>query len=136
MQLSRLIYASNINRDEDMDIDQILRSSIENNKKKNITGALWFNGKFFLQVLEGGREVVSETYNDIISDNRHHSLILIDFSAVHQRSFDKWDMGYCGNVERINSQLIKYTPDGLFNPKIMSPESIIEMMKNVDLTQQ
>ena len=54
MLLTRLLYVSDRVEDHPFDADQMLSSAIANNRKSQITGALWYTGTQFIQVLEGG----------------------------------------------------------------------------------
>ena len=58
--ITRLIYFSeNCITNGLNDIRQILKSAIKNNNNHKISGILYHNENYFVQVLEGGREEVN-----------------------------------------------------------------------------
>ena len=67
-----LIYSSKASDGmNETDLKQILAKAEEKNKKQNITGLLvYFNGTF-IQMLEGKKEDVLETFERIEDDDRH-----------------------------------------------------------------
>ena len=130
MFLSRLIYYSthvHSNNDEN-EIEDILNTARKKNKKKHITGALYFNGSYFLQVLEGERNCVCETYHCIEKDSRHTNLQLVSFSSESQRLFSDWSMAYYADIERNRNKVIKFNTNDEFVPDHMSTESITAML--------
>ena len=59
--LVRLIYYSSVGNIKSLsDIQQILEKSQINNAKKSISGMLYFDDNYFIQVLEGDRKLVSD----------------------------------------------------------------------------
>ncbi len=126
MLLCRLIYYSlhvhSMNNDND--IEDILNVARKENTKKQITGALYFNGKYFLQALEGQRNLVCETFNSIANDPRHTNVQLVSFNAEHKRLFSDWSMAYYADIERNRSKVLKYNISDEFDPERMSAESI------------
>ncbi|MCM2350479.1 MAG: BLUF domain-containing protein [Bacteriovoracaceae bacterium] len=48
----------------------------KNNLKADITGMLFFGNDYFVQCLEGGRDVVSKLFGKISSDKRHSEFTL------------------------------------------------------------
>ena len=59
------------------DVQDIWTCSIENNELRELTGALYFSGEFFLQVIEGEEEDVEWLYRKIAKDNRHEDIVEI-----------------------------------------------------------
>jgi hypothetical protein len=76
----------------DDDIQRILRVSRVNNAPLGVTGMLLYNGKRFLQTLEGKAEDVSAIYRRIEADSRHHGLVLLSSSDIGERTFATWAM--------------------------------------------
>jgi len=74
------------------DVEQILLVSRRNNQAKRITGLLIFDGKRFLQVLEGDAEVVEQTYTRIRKDARHRAVVTLSERTVADRGFGSWAM--------------------------------------------
>lgn len=76
----------------------ILTTSRNNNKAINITGALLFSISGFAQVLEGPREVVERTFDQIGADPRHTDVTVLSFTPAERRSFPDWPMGFSGQL--------------------------------------
>ncbi|NVJ97516.1 MAG: BLUF domain-containing protein [Alphaproteobacteria bacterium] len=136
MYLTRLIYFSERNPSVDCDIQQILESARRRNAANSITGALWFNGSLFLQVLEGGRHNVSETYHMIARDHRHQNIELVECKAISERAFPKWSMGYHGDTKLNRERLLRFSGHDQLAPQEMSPESMLGLLMSLDLSDQ
>lgn len=76
------------------DLLSLLEQSRTNNLKLDITGMLLYGDGSFLQVLEGEEESVKSLYEKILIDERHKECILIDESAIDEKSFSGWSMGF------------------------------------------
>jgi len=132
MYLVNLVYASTRADDwEDNDIYQILSESGKNNAKSSITGSLCFNGDYFLQCLEGGRTAVNELYRRIHNDRRHRDVILLHYSEITQRSFEKWHMLYVPESRISESQILRYSGQKQFNPYQMSGASALQLCREL-----
>ena len=90
---SRLIYLSYRNTDTELDIYDLLGVSRKKNAQAEITGFLFFDGRNFVQALEGPRENVSKIYSRIINDRRHRDVTLISCTEIKERAFHQWSMG-------------------------------------------
>lgn len=89
----RLTYVS-IAKDDisPADINAIETTAIRENAKRGVTGILLFNGRNFMQVLEGAPGDVIETYARLHGDARHSGLIQIMYAAIESRAFPDWSM--------------------------------------------
>ncbi|CAH0992529.1 hypothetical protein SIN8267_02662 [Sinobacterium norvegicum] len=130
MHLIRLVYASKVEYDlEEADINAILNASKQNNLEKNITGALCYSNRFFLQCLEGSRLDVNALYHHILADGRHSQSAILQYSEIDQREFDDWSMGYIPPA-LVSGQLIsKFSGKADFDPYSMSGESCYLLLK-------
>ena len=98
MPLSRLIYISENQLDRTngsvlKELSAILSASNRNNRRAGLTGALVFDDMWFLQILEGERRNVWETFNRISEDERHSRVLLVEKRDVSERVFGNWWMG-------------------------------------------
>ena len=119
--LVRLMYASRaapaVDQEERL---AILKKSKANNPKSGVTGALCFSEGIFLQVLEGGRNAVSQLYNRIASDSRHRDVVLLNYDEIEERRFAGWSMGQV-NMARLNpALLLKYSECAKLDPYAVS----------------
>ncbi|WP_448189356.1 BLUF domain-containing protein [Azospirillum sp. sgz301742] len=115
MHLSRLVYFSRAASLGHDDIEDILTKSYTNNYLKNVTGALFFNGHWFVQVLEGGQRTLSELFVRIAADERHKEVCLLEFSLISERLFPDWDMRYIGGHPDQEAIIKRFMPEG-FDP--------------------
>src|SRR5690606_8394580 len=73
-----LIYVSQAARSlAESGLVEILRTSLEHNVSKNITGMLLYLNDKFIQVLEGEEDVVKELFDQISTDPRHNRVIRV-----------------------------------------------------------
>ncbi|MBX2969312.1 MAG: BLUF domain-containing protein [Cyclobacteriaceae bacterium] len=90
-----LIYVSHTTRPlSESELVDILRTSRENNARKNITGMLLYLNDKFIQVLEGEEETVKELFDQICSDLRHNRVIQVLEGNAADRTFKDWSMGF------------------------------------------
>jgi hypothetical protein len=94
MPLTQLIYYSKVSETRNLNADymEILREAMSRNSTKGITGGLICLGDYYIQVLEGKRAYVSEVYNLIAKDPRHHDVVLAGLREINKRSFAGWRM--------------------------------------------
>lgn len=124
MFLVRLIYASKISDGfGPKDIENILQSARTYNVKTHVTGILCFSNEYFLQCLEGSRTAVNNTYQQILNDKRHHNVIMLNYTQIPEREFEKWSMGYVPQSRVTQSLNLKFSGSVDFNPFKMSGES-------------
>ncbi|MEH3047150.1 BLUF domain-containing protein [Sphingomonas adhaesiva] len=71
---------------------EVLDVSRRNNARDGITGLLYFDGRRFLQALEGERLAVERTYARILTDRRHRAAVVLSRTEVAQREFGAWTM--------------------------------------------
>ena len=76
------------------DINSILRQSEANNPKFEITGCLVYNEGYFVQLLEGEKEIVKERFDVIELDDRHEMVEVLSEGETLDRMFEDWKMAY------------------------------------------
>lgn len=129
MLLQRMIYASSATEHFAPEhIKQILSSAKENNEKNNISGLLLFSQQYFLQVLEGSRELVNATYELILNDRRHHKAIILDYAPITKRDFDSWSMGFIPELAFTKEICFRYSGKDAFEPYKMSGDSALGLL--------
>lgn len=93
MDLTQLIYVSSASVElSDAQLDDILASAVRHNKDNEITGLLLYAHGSFMQVLEGDRARVEETYTRILHDLRHRSSMVLHKEPIDAREFPDWSM--------------------------------------------
>lgn len=78
---------------DDVVIKNIKLHAEQNNLRLNITGALLFTDRYFLQYLEGEAAKVDELYATICSDPNHTNVRLLLRKAIKERDFSRWSLG-------------------------------------------
>jgi hypothetical protein len=134
MALYRLIYVSQaISGLAYPDLVDIAEKSERNNKNVGITGMLTFGDSMFLQVLEGSRRVISQTYNRILLDQRHNNAELIDFSEIEHRDFGLWSMKVVqlGTQAEIRDIILKYSSSETFSPISMTGNQSLSFLREL-----
>ncbi len=92
--LKQLIYISTARPSlMPTEVEAILQKSRERNQRDKVTGLLVFDGKRFLQAVEGPHAAVEATYARIILDPRHRALVKLSDRDVNKREFGDWSMG-------------------------------------------
>jgi Sensors of blue-light using FAD len=92
--IEQILYISTITPLATVEMSSILSSARRNNQAADITGLLLFNGKRFLQVLEGPADAVTATYARIAQDPRHRAQVVLSRKRVAQREFGDWSMAF------------------------------------------
>lgn len=92
LMLRQYIYISTAGGITDEDIGSILASCQRNNAERNVTGLLLYNGRNFLQLLEGDVEDLSWVMRRIEADPRHNGVSIIDDIAIERRACPDWLM--------------------------------------------
>ena len=90
--LKHLIYSSRPFGFDQNTLNGILVTSVDNNKRDQITGALICRSDLYLQYLEGPTESINETFNKIKHDDRHVEVKVLKEGVHAKRLFPKWAM--------------------------------------------
>ncbi len=95
MSLYCLVYTSVASQKmSDEHLQALLIKARLNNTSSNITGMLLYLDPYFIQILEGMEETVTEMFNIIKQDPRHHKIRLIYKRPIAERAFPNWTMGF------------------------------------------
>ncbi len=112
-------------------METILTSSRKNNPANGITGVLCTNNYIFLQMLEGGRKEVNETYNRIVADKRHHDVQILNFEEITERKFAVWSMGKV-SFDRVNMAiLLKHSAKPVLDPYAVSGGVSVSLLEDL-----
>lgn len=92
--LLRLVYRSDscIAHDDVTGLNAIFKTSIRNNKRDGITGALALPDGTFVQVVEGDKDKVDLLMKRIRLDRRHEGVTVLGEWAIQARLFRGWEM--------------------------------------------
>lgn len=93
MLINQLIYVSQATRKMSLaDLSAIQETAKTNNGPLNVTGSLFYNGGWFLQVLEGPELTLAKLYKKIELDPRHKNSRIIYNEPASFRTFPRWNM--------------------------------------------
>ncbi|MBR0654876.1 BLUF domain-containing protein [Plastoroseomonas arctica] len=92
MRLGQLIYTSRPFGFDAPTLDDILLVARANNARSRITGALICRADLYMQLLEGPRDTLTDTFGRILRDDRHLEVRLVHCSDAPARLFPEWSM--------------------------------------------
>ena len=133
MSINQLVYVSQAVRkmsaDELRDIHVQARS---NNESIEVTGSLFYNGGWFLQVLEGPAATLSALYKKIELDPRHKNSRVLYNEPASFRTFPRWNMNMTNLDERQADkydELVEVMEAVRANRKIGSASPAVTLLK-------
>lgn len=99
--LTQLVYISQaVRKISSQELVEIQRVAKENNAKIDVTGSLFYNGGWFLQVLEGPLLTLNTLYAKIEKDPRHKNSRLLYKESASFRTFTRWSMNMTNLEDR------------------------------------
>ncbi|WP_281859634.1 BLUF domain-containing protein [Litoreibacter halocynthiae] len=132
MNLTRLVYYSQRNPSEDLDINALIETCKRNNPRQNLTGLLHYNGDHFIQVIEGGRVEVSALYHRIARDPRHSNIILLSCTDVRERMFPTWSMAlHQGMDSQTRKVFLRYFATDMMNPEAVNVDTLLDVLQDL-----
>ena len=94
MALFQLTYMSSLVEPDASVVTDILEASVRNNRRNNITGMMLYAEGNIVQVLEGERITVMDTFSRILVDMRHTGIFVLWEKEKSECDFGSWSMGY------------------------------------------
>lgn len=129
--LYRLIYASTAKALEKRNIEDILNVAERHNAAHGLTGALIFNTRFFMQLLEGEQAEVEALYARICEDPRHKDVRTISAHPVDERLFADWSMRYFGERDLPDDMLGDLFPGAVFRAQDATEETSLKLLRHL-----
>lgn len=94
-KIKQIVYTSQASDAlPDGELQRILDTARTNNQKLGVTGFLLFDGRAFVQLLEGSEEALTELYARITEDPRHRAPHVIVERLSTTRFLSNWSMAY------------------------------------------
>jgi hypothetical protein len=101
MSLNQLVYISQATRKMSAaDLSAIHQTAKDNNGAIDVTGSLFYNGGWFLQVLEGPAPTLAELFKKIEKDPRHKNSRMLYNEPAKFRTFTRWNMNMTNLEDR------------------------------------
>ncbi|HEX5710126.1 MAG TPA: BLUF domain-containing protein [Sulfuricurvum sp.] len=131
--MKRIVYTSVPTADTTFaTANDILNTAAKANKLESITGMLIFNGKFFMQCIEGPDDAIERLMAKIINDTRHRDIVIIGEERADERFFPQWNMGYLNREKQILDILYTHTASTLLDPATLNMQQATSIL--VDLS--
>lgn len=117
-------------------VEQIIETSIRQNRAVGLTGLLIVVKNQFVQVLDGDVNEVRTTYARISLDRRHQDPSIIGQGPVSRRLFGDWHM--CASTLAASDRAILEVLDGKedFNPQALTAAGAERLMTAVAAIQR
>jgi len=95
--IASLLYSSSAAANVDSgDVFAIIEVSARNNPQREVTGFLIYNGRDFLQYVEGPQDSLESLLETLGQDTRHHSVRVLHRASREERLFPNWTMRRAG----------------------------------------
>ncbi len=122
MSINQLVYLSQAVRKMSYeDLTSIQNIAKTNNEPIEVTGSLFYNGGWFLQILEGPAATLDSLYHKIEKDLRHKNTRVIYNEPAKFRTFGRWSMNMINLEDRQadkHDQLVEVIEAAKANRKI------------------
>ena len=133
MSINQLVYISQAVRKMSADELRVIhQSSKDNNQPIEVTGSLFYNGGWFLQVLEGPAATLSQLYNKIARDPRHKNCRVLYNEPASFRTFPRWSMNMTNLDDRQADkydELVEVLGAAQMNRKIGSTSPAVALLR-------
>ncbi|SON54471.1 Sensors of blue-light using FAD [Hartmannibacter diazotrophicus] len=112
-------------------IKNILVTCSRNTLASGLSGALIFNDRHFVQVMEGERSMLTRSVLNIIKDERSRDVVLVKAAPISVRRFPGWTVGYAGHTEKLDAIYLKHGVTAGLDPTRMSATSIEDLIADM-----
>jgi hypothetical protein len=94
IEIDQILYCSLVKESmSPAQIDALIASSVSLNRLDGITGLLMYDGRSFLQLIEGPPESVSNLWRRLLNDRRHFAIVkLYHAHELETRTCFGWEM--------------------------------------------
>lgn len=113
------------------DLMNILEVSKARNSVAGVTGALMFNDDRFVQILEGTKYQVDETFERIRRDSRHAEATILAIQEKPSRRFYDWCMAFVGGSRQARVYYWYFTRQADFRWEKMDNDVLCQLMLNM-----
>lgn len=90
--MRRIVYISTSADLPETEVDRILESALRNNARMGITGFLTYNGRNFLQLIEGDQASLLKLMATLRRDPRHSGVAVMVDEVIAERCCPDWQM--------------------------------------------
>jgi len=75
-----------------MGVMRLFFQACTNNRNAGITGLLYYDGRYFAQIIEGSDHAVNTLWDVIKKDDRHKKIHIFGKDLIPSRAFSTWSM--------------------------------------------
>jgi len=133
MSIQQLVYISQSTRKMSADeLASIHKTARTNNEQIDVTGSLFYNGGWFLQVLEGPAATLDKLYKKIELDPRHKNSRVLYREPANFRTFPRWNMNMTNLDDRQADkydELVEVIEAAQANRKIGAASPAVTLLK-------
>jgi hypothetical protein len=90
--MRRIVYISTSAGLPADEVDRLVTSAQRNNAEREITGFLLYNGRNFLQLVEGKQAALMSLMTTLARDPRHSGMLTLIDEPIVERSCPQWTM--------------------------------------------
>lgn len=90
--MRRIVYISTSADLPETEVNRILESALRNNARMGITGFLTYNGRNFLQLIEGDQASLLKLMATLRRDPRHSGVAVMVDEVIAERCCPDWTM--------------------------------------------
>ena len=138
--LHGFIYLSKLLLDlDESHLYELSESASHNNQLLGVTGFLYFEEGYFLQYIEGKKEVVINLMNIIESDPRHQVVYKHDI-LIQEKKFPSWNMKFVDpyqakaiNIENLLMEILKMMKEPEVFNSAYKEKMILQMIDRLSL---
>ena len=116
-----------------MFLDGLVKEADRNNAPLGVAGWLILVDDFFIQVLEGARGPISETYARIMVDDRHSDIHIVGAGPLVMRRFPASGLVAFDINSATNPVFSKYKVRPEFCPYQMAPHALADLIEQIAL---
>lgn len=102
--ISQYLYISTAPGLSNAEVDELSASSSKNNAARSVTGFLLYNGRNFLQLLEGDKSALDDLMAKIEKDPRHDGFSILYQGEASDRSCPQWGMKWVRIAESVDTR--------------------------------
>lgn len=129
--LFELVYASRAIDLAPGAIEEIVATARHFNAAHDITGALIYDGQYFIQFLEGDAGLLSNLYRRIASDVRHTDVVLLKAGSISRRHFGQWSMTAVAENHDVAALIRQYSATHVFDPYVLPRPAVTQLAVDV-----
>ena len=112
-------------------LNNLVKQADRHNIEQGVGGCLIHVDDFFIQVMEGPRGAISETFHRIARDERHHEVHIVHAAPAVTRQFTVPTLAAFDIASDTNPVFAKYRVRPQFCPYQMAPHALSDLIEQI-----